>query len=55
MHQVLKYHDLNQSCWAEPALTRKSQKQSSSRWVTISRDHPTENMRYRGKIRFCIS
>lgn len=39
--QVLKYKLRNQSCCTEPELTRKSQKQSSSRCVTLRRrGHP---------------
>ena len=33
--QVLKYKLRNQSCCTEPELTRKSQKQSSSKCVTL--------------------
>ena len=35
--QVLKYKLRNQSCCTEPELTRKSQKQSSSKCVTLWR------------------
>ncbi len=35
--QVLKYKLRNQSCCTEPELTRKSQKQSSSKCVTLCR------------------
>lgn len=35
--QVLKYKLRNQSCCTEPELMRKSQKQSSSRCVTLCR------------------